>query len=144
MNKNQIRLSGGSGHGSTNTCIRRFTTILENVGTAMTLNQSSTNGDSITINVPGAYSFAYSDAHTGSGTGSIWGLSVNSNQLTTTWYNITDSHRLIGVEGTGTANAPAGCAVTVWLNAGDVIRAHTNATPVSTSDAAVRLIATKI
>lgn len=62
VTQKEIFLTGGSGFGSTNTNVRRFTTITTNSGgSAMTLTQSSTNGDSITINEAGVYAITYCD-----------------------------------------------------------------------------------
>ena len=127
----EIVLKGGNGHGSTNTNIRRFTNVESNTaGVHMTLAQSAANGDSVTINTTGIYSITYHDHDTA--TSQRTGVSRNSNQLTTTIDSITDSHILFQ-HTSGPANEAAGGSVTLKLNAGDVIRAHTNGGPNGTS-----------
>lgn len=51
----QIRLLTSSARGSTNTQVRRWNTVSRAWGTSMTLTQSSTLGDYVTINEPGFY-----------------------------------------------------------------------------------------
>lgn len=50
-----IRLDVPNGFGSTNTSVMRFSNITVNQGTDMTLNQSASLGDSVTINTGGVY-----------------------------------------------------------------------------------------
>ncbi len=110
--------------GSTNDKIRRFAKTGKNVGSAITYADSATNGGSFTINEPGLYKIDYSDRSTGGG--HAIGVSRNSTQLTT------------GINGGGfteldriafgyVANASmAACSFTGRLDAGDIIRAHTD------------------
>lgn len=117
-----IFLHTGNGHGSTNTVIRRFTTAAINTGSAMTLTQSATLGDIITINQDGMYSIVYSDYYSG-GNGNT-GVSLNSAQLTTAVQNITVTDRLLH---TGTLTGQVYEVSGVFrLSASDVIRPHTD------------------
>jgi hypothetical protein len=117
-----VRLTTGNGHGSVNTKIRRFTTIVENKGTAITYADSATAGASFTINEDGVYSMTYVDAKSSGG----WnvGISKNSTQLTTSIASVTDADVLMMNEG-GT-NQKNIVSATVPLVAGDVIRPHTD------------------
>jgi len=61
----EIFLQVGNGTGSTNTKVRRYTDIVVNSGGAdLTLAQSSTLGDSITVNTTGVYAISVADTAT--------------------------------------------------------------------------------
>lgn len=123
----EVVVHTGNGYGSTNTAIRRFTTALTNVGTAITYADSATNGASFTINETGLYSLHYTDGTAGAGL--TYGISNNSAALTTSISAIPIATR----QGIATASGSIGFTVArvVRLTAGDVIRAHTGgeATP---------------
>lgn len=120
--RSYVWLQGANGYGSTNTKIRRFSTVVANVGSAITLTQSSTNGDSFTINENGLYAISYSEEFD---TDAHFGISLNSTQLTTGITSITDSHKV--TLGRTIANGKgANVSTTIYLPAGSVIRAHTN------------------
>jgi hypothetical protein len=138
----EIYVTGGSGHGSTNTKIRRFTTTVKSVGTDITNSgDSATLGHSFTINTAGVYAITYCDAH--SGQGNNHGVSVNSNQLTSTIATITEIHR-INFTLIYVANYPSCVSSTVNLNAGDVVRAHTEGNHTNTGATNVNLRITKV
>jgi hypothetical protein len=117
-----VRLSTGNGHGSTNTKIRRFTTTIENKGTAITYADSATAGASFTINEDGVYSMSYVDSRSTGGWNA--GITKSSTQLTTSIASVTDADVLMMNEG-GT-NQKNEVSVTVPLATGDVIRPHTD------------------
>lgn len=122
-----LKLEVGNGHGSTNTVIRRFTNTISNTITAYaTYADSAGNGGSVTILVAGWYYIAYEDLY--STNDASFGVSVNSNQLTTNILSITNANR-ITLTSSAAANRPAFCAVLKYLNIGDVVRAHTNGSP---------------
>jgi hypothetical protein len=123
-----VRVNTGNGHGSTNNKIRRFTTAVQNVGTAITYADSAADGASFTINEDGVYIMSYTD-RTNSGDFQI-GISLNSAQLTTTVVSITAADRLAIDHGTGGSHRTTG--VPVVLAKDDVIRAHTDGGPNST------------
>lgn len=121
----------GNGHGSTNTKIRRFTTAMTEVGTAITYADSAANGASFTINETGLYSINYAESH---GAAYYHGVSVNSTQLTTDIYSITVANRLLMRNAGGAFEGSV--SITERFIAGDVIRAHNGTTlPTVTSDA---------
>jgi VCBS repeat-containing protein len=119
----EVHLTGGNGHGSTNTKIRRFATTIKSIGSAITYADSATNGGSFTINEDGVYSIHYFEYNSAVQAG--FGVSLNSAQLTTSIFAITNADRI------AKAMAPvanAGATSTArHLKAGDVIRAHTDA-----------------
>ena len=115
-----IRVYTDAGFGSTNTAIRRFSTVDYNFGTAITYTSSATLGDSFTINESGLYAISFTDNFT---TTANMGISQNSSQLTTTILSIATSDIIAST--TAHTTGYQGCvAATLYLDAGDVIRAH--------------------
>jgi hypothetical protein len=110
----------GDGYGSTNNKIRKFTTIGRRVGKAISYVSSATLGDSWVINESGLYLMQYQDQPSGA---SFMGISRNSTQLTTGISAITATDAIIA-RNVGAAGG-AHCTCGLFLNAGDVIRAHT-------------------
>lgn len=122
-----------AGHGSTNTRIRRIETNKINRGTAITRATSSTAGNSYTINRPGVYAMTYVDRKE-AGT-ALYGLSYNSTELTTSVASISDANRIIFAD--QASGLFYGCVTTTMrLDAGDVVRCHTDANPNTTAAAA--------
>ena len=117
-----IRLHTSNGFGSSSTKIRRYTTVVENIGANLiTYADSASLGSTFTILKDGIYSISISDTGTAD---NYAGVSLNSSELTTNLQSITESDRLcLQYESVSTASA---CAA--WegkLSAGDVIRPHT-------------------
>ena len=121
----------GNGRGSTNTCIRRFTTALTNVGTAITYADSATLGATFTINEAGLYAIQARDVLVAGGG---VGVSVNSTQLTTAIDSINVANRLSFVVAQA-ADTIGESTVVARLAAGDVVRHHANAFLNNTTDA---------
>lgn len=119
----EIYLYTGNGHGSTNNKIRRYTTVAINIGSGMTLTQSSTDGDSITINEDGVYGIEISDRNS-AGDVRI-GISNNSNQLTTSIESISASHFIVQIADSNISYQKT-VSVNIALKKNDVIRPHTN------------------
>jgi len=127
LGDHEVIVHTGNGFGSTNTKIRRFTTTLTSIGTAITYADSATNGGTFTINETGLYSVFYGDSSAG---GSLEvGISQNSNQLTTNIDSINIANRLGWI--TATSANQWNVTRIFKATAGDVIRAHTDgaATP---------------
>lgn len=101
--EHEVYLTGGNGYGSGNTVVQRFTNVRKNVGTAISVTQSSTDGDSFTINEDGLYHLMYQQ---GSSTYHQHGITVNSNQLTTNPESITEAHLVAFSETTINTNTP--------------------------------------
>lgn len=118
--RSMVWVHTGNGYGSTNTKIKRFTTVQRSIGTAITYADSATLGGSFTINEDGVYAISFSDEATSA---TISGISLNSNQLTTDIQSISASTRL-AIQA-NSSDVRANMAVTVVLAAGDVVRAHT-------------------
>lgn len=137
-------MTTGNGHGSTNDKIRRFTTTESAAGTHIVGADSAANGFSATIAAggDGLYAVDYFDTYS-SGNTDI-GVSVNSNQLSTTIGNITAAHRKTRVLAVAAGAFTAHCATTLRLVAGDVVRAHTDGQPTSSAAATSRFSIRKI
>ena len=128
----ELFLDTGNGHGATNTKIRRFTNTRKSAGSGVYYDyaDSSTNGMSVTIKVPGLYSFYYNDSY---GTGAFsTGLSVNGSLLTTSIADTASQSYSTGrraIANAYTANEFSTVSISLRLNAGDIVRAHTDGTP---------------
>lgn len=140
MGGSLIWLTGGNGTGSTNTRFRRYTTVLRNIGKAATLTQSATLGDSYTINKNGKYAISIMD---GSTTGSYnVGISLDSNQGTTSIVSIPDLNRLI--LGSHAVNLIMPMTIERDFVKGNVLRTQTDGNANSTVSAAVVSAITRI
>ena len=115
-----VRLNTANGYGSTNTKIRRFTNIVDNVGADITYADSATLGATFTINTAGVYSVSYGDQFT---TVDFVGLSINSTQLTTNIQGNTVSN-ILSASSTPVANQSATASSTFYAAAASVVRAH--------------------
>lgn len=121
--RSEIHLDTANGHGSTNTKIRRYSNIRKNVGPAITYADSATAGASLTINETGVYAITIADSK--SGGPSNCGISVNSSLLTTNSSSLAYSDGLRGITFIPSGGYSAVTA-TINLNAGDVVRPHTD------------------
>lgn len=125
-----IRVHTGNGAGTTNTNIRRFASIEQSLGSAITYLDSAADGGSFVINEDGVYHINYFDLDQITTVTSL-GLSLNSTQLSTALDAINVSDRLAmtslsrGTAGTESAHVS-------WsgpLKAGDIVRAHFGSGP---------------
>ena len=135
-----IRLNTTNGHGSTNTTIRRFTNVVNNVGSDMTYADSATLGMSVTINTDGIYSVSHSGTFSVGG----WvGVSINSSQLTTNIVSISVSDVLTVTYSEAGLGRVA--SATFYAPASSIIRAHTggqgNDTPINSSQFTIARVA---
>ena len=133
---NVVSVSGGSSFGSTNTKIRRFTTVDQNIGTAITYASSATLGDSFTINQPGWYMMDLQD-FASSASSVMGGMSLNTTEPTVTINGQADKSQIItfaAVSNSTTTVFSGGSAQAVrYLIIGDVVRVHYDfTTPSST------------
>jgi hypothetical protein len=117
----QVLIDTPTGHGSGGTAIRTYTSAnLVQTGSDITYTSDTTNGDKFTINKNGVYTIDVTDLRAAAS--SALGISVNSNQLTTSVESITKTHRL------GMINTPSASygsvSVTARLSAGDILRVH--------------------
>lgn len=115
----------GNDHGSTNTKIRRLTTVVTNTATTdFTYADSASLGGSITILQSGLYYVYYKDDDP-SASAVNFGISKNSNQLTTNFASITESHKWLSLSNRA-ATATLQGSRTGYLIATDVLRMHTD------------------
>lgn len=143
VGNHMVWVTTGNGYGSTNTKIRRFTTTLTNVGSAITYADSATLGATFTINETGIYNIHYVQAGVGSGTG--WGASVNSTQLTSIIQNITAADRLMFVQASNDVyQGSQAVSRSVRLVAADVVRAHDSITATPDGSVTSMFIITKV
>lgn len=127
--RSQVRVHTSNGRGSTNTVIRRFTTVVDNYGTAITYADSATLGATFTLNEDGVYAINHFMDVAASGSIALAGISLNSSQLTTTINTITTADVLAIGEIEVAAQTDPSIAAASWtgfLRAGDIIRAHGN------------------
>ena len=129
-------------YGSTNTAIRRFLNVTENIGTAITYSDSATLGASFTINENGNYSISYNDQFAVT---TAIGLSLNSTQLTTGVLSINVSDK-VAISTIGTVNNPYFVGASLFLRAGDIIRPHIGAASAAAGSmpSAVQFIIAKV
>jgi hypothetical protein len=124
-----IRYDGNGGWGGTNTHVRYFTNLLDQVGDSMTiLNNDSTFGLEIQILKSGIYCVSTICAQTNLA-GNYYGVSRNSTELTSNIQDIDADDRIaMALKSTsgGTQGTGAACN-TLYLEAGDIIRAHGDA-----------------
>lgn len=138
----RIRVGQASGHGSTDNKIRRFTATFVNVGTAITYATNSVNGSTFTINEDGIYTIYYSDLD--SGTGQWFGITLNSNQLTTSIQSITDTSVVMAAAQILASSRQNTIHTTLRLSSGDVIRPHTSGTMSGTNAITSSFAITKV
>lgn len=133
LSQHEIHLTTGNGHGSSGTCVRRFSTTVTNTGSAMTYADSATNGMSVTVNTTGLYYMSYSDMRT-TNTPEV-NITKNASALNVSPFTLTNGTVL------ATAFAPtntwAQCSALAYLTAGDIIRAQNNG---SNDDTTIRVI----
>jgi len=123
VGQHSVIVNTGNGYGSTNTRIRRFTTIQENIGTAITYADSATLGASFTINEDGLYEVYYQE-HFASASASCAGVSLNTSQPTLGISSINAANRVLMflVGGSTNADLCSSSGRILKLVAGDVIR----------------------
>lgn len=126
--RSMIRLITANGYGSTNTMIRRFSTVVANQGGDITYADSATLGASFTINASGVYAITYVENYSNANNRS--GISLNSSQLTTGIDSINAADRLAATEAY-IANYSNSCSWTGFLPSGSVIRPHNEGQPAS-------------
>jgi len=119
-----VHLNTTNGVGSTNTAIRRWTNTITNTGSDITYADSASLGGTFTINTTGVYSIHYSQSFNAA---SDFGISNNSNQLTTGMGSLTIAH-ILAMATTTAANYGATASWTGLLTATNIVRAQSSAT----------------
>lgn len=119
-----VRVDTANGYGSTATKIRRFSNVRENLGSSIVYADSATNGSSFTINEDGVYNVSYSDSATAA---DYSGISKNASSLTTNLNSLVTSE-ILALERQDTSGGAFNIAWSGYLQAGDIIRAHSSGT----------------
>jgi hypothetical protein len=109
-----VTVNTGNGRGSTNTTIRRFSNLEQNVGLDIVYTDSATDGASFTVMSSGVYSLTYTD-QAGAAGNQIFILK-NETSLAS------PLSQLAGSQSSNSSESVMTCSVTRYLNAGDVIR----------------------
>lgn len=121
--RSEVRVTTTNGYGSTNTKYRRFTTEAINTGSDITYADSATDGASFTINTAGNYAITYVENFNTAGR---YGIVLNDSTGTT---NIASTAvgPILCIAVTNGVDVEDSISTTVYLAAGDVIRAKTDA-----------------
>jgi hypothetical protein len=123
-----IRLSGGDGRGgssSGDTRIRNFVNVISSVGSAITRTvRTATTGDYFTINEDGIYAIYFMDVMAGASTNLGISLNCNATNTSTNIDGIPAADRL-AIETMEQSGFRYSVSTTVYLQAGDIVRAHT-------------------
>lgn len=138
--QSMIRLNGGGGYGTTNTAIRRLANITINQGSDITYADSTSLGASFTINSNGVYAISYNENFNAA---TNMGISLNSNQLTTSISSINAADRL-AITDIPNANFNSFVGWAGYLNAGSVIRPHAAGASIGSGSATAQFTAVRI
>ena len=133
--------------GSVNTAIRRLTSTVESSqgpDISYVTAQIANEGSAFLINTAGLYYMSYVDSMSSAGASSVFGISRNSNQLTTAVNLITATHRLAIATTSAVATAPVICFAIARLAVGDIIRPHGDANENGDTEYGVRFEIGKI
>ena len=127
----KVLVSVWNGYGSTNTTIRRYTTINVNTGTNITYADSATLGGTFTINATGVYAIVLSGSLNASGS---FGITKNSTNLSSA-INVLGTPERLSVITVTAASILGNVAWVGTLTSGDVIRCHGDTIGTSTQEA---------
>jgi hypothetical protein len=132
----QIILVGNSGYGSTNTQVRRWTTVASTQGSDITYTDSATLGGQFTINTSGVYAIQYNDQSNATNSG----LAITLNSQVTFSSGSTTQPATVATAG---ANITSCVGTTLYLPSGTTVRAimtaPAGATPNYTTFSIVRV-----
>lgn len=121
-----VEVLNANGTGATNTAIRRFGSLVNKIGSAITYQDSPTLGSSFTVEEDGIYTVTYNDTGNTSSTETYVAISKNSSSLSTSPESIPTTEILAmereydGVS----ATAHFSLAWTGYLIKGDILRPH--------------------
>lgn len=130
----------GNGHGSTNTAIRRFATgqgrgpaggAIGAGGSPFFFEDNSGAGSNFTVTKSGAYHIFYSDIDGSSGFTA--GISLNTSTPATTFVSISTAEQLTAMS-TNAAGEFASSGISIFLDEGDIVTAHTDGGPTNGVD----------
>lgn len=114
----EVWITSGNGYGSNSTNVRRYLNVQLNQGTDMTLSQSGSLGDIVTINTTGIYAASANDLSTSAQVSFV--ITRNSTHLTTGV--LPTPLECIAIGDTPGANISTQISTVLNLAAGDVIR----------------------
>jgi hypothetical protein len=120
-----VYLENGNGHGSTNTLIRRFSNIREDVGAGLSITQSATDGDYVQIDEAGLYFACGTDQFVAGGVRSS--LTVNDSALSTNSDALLYSQGKRTNRNVATVGSTANMCFVANLSVNDKIRMHDGA-----------------
>ena len=119
-----LTVDTANGYGSTNTSIRRFTNIRNNIGSDIRYASDAVLGDSFTALTSGIYAISYTEDVAG-----VNHVAITKNEVTPTTAIVSMTQDLLLAQERITATTTAAnMAWTGYLNAGDVIRAKSEGT----------------
>jgi hypothetical protein len=121
--KHEVYVTAPNGHGSVGTKIRRWSTIVRNIGKAIVYKDDSSAGSSFTIAEDGVYSITYCDFYSGGNDGFC--VSLNSTSLSTGASSLSPPEGIAYFQNTS-SNRPSSVSFSMRLKGGDVIRPHTD------------------
>jgi hypothetical protein len=125
-----IAVRTANGYGSTNTKIRRFSNIHQNLGSSIQYIDDAALGASFVIKEEGMYSMMFVEAVN---TAPYVGITLNTTQPTTNVDSLTNASELIAIGVGSAANLFSTAQTTRYLYVNDVIRCHTNGSPAGTN-----------
>lgn len=128
----EIRLASPNGRGAVNTKVLRYSTEVRNVGDKMTYADSANDGASITINKSGRYGITMT--YQSSSSNEAFGLSVNSNQLTTN-LSVTTSTNVVAYQSVSTGSEMCTLTASRKFSTGDILRPQDDAVGTATGGA---------
>lgn len=115
-----VRLIGGDGFGSTNTSVRRFLSVVKNLGSAVEYVPSATEGDHFLIKERGLFHISYvEDSSSGVLNG---GVSVNSTQLSADPTAISKIDMVVFIRPDSASSDWSSGSNSVVLEVGDIVR----------------------
>lgn len=126
--RSEIWVHTGDGRGGTSsgdTQIRNFATVVKSTGAAITRTaRTATTGEFYTINESGLYAIQYADILASA----TWmGITLNDTQTSTTYPSMSTYSQKIAATNTPAADVVASVSTTLFLSAGDIIRAKCSA-----------------
>ena len=117
-----IRVTSVNGYGSTATKIRRFSNLVQNIGTDVVYTDSATNGASFVTQTSGTYNVSYTDSFSGA---TQLGITLNQSSLTADVSSLTASE-VLSTFTTSAASYEGTCSWQGFLPAGSIVRAAAN------------------
>lgn len=129
--------TGSANYGASAPNIRRFATMMVNIGRGIRYVDDVNLGGAFNIDEDGVYAISYTDNFT---TADVVGISKNTAQFSTNITAPISQDTILAVAETRTTGATATASTTVSLRKGDIVRAHTNNGLPSTSITLFRIV----